>query len=54
MWKHLLKCANCPGTVKETVKQEHELSKCYLEHINYNGLMIYSMYINIPVDGIGL
>ena len=21
-WKYLLKCANCPGTVKETVKQK--------------------------------
>ena len=24
MWKHLLKCANCPGTVKETVKQKQK------------------------------
>ena len=24
MWKHLRKCANCPGTVKETVKQKQK------------------------------
>ena len=30
MWKHLLKCANCPGTVKETVKHVYMLLSCYV------------------------